>query len=143
MAVVELRALDKITTDTMPFYEQNNGLRANAVTSKKKVALITGVTGQVGSVTFRSNCRLDPVFAVSFSFSRSKSVTIMYIICMMRANKSVLCKIGKGGNFRYSPSLSQAGNEPASYPRYREVAKETTPRSIEATIKFHGCNKLL
>lgn len=93
MAVVELRALDKVTTHTMPFYEQNDGLRANAVTSKKKVALITGVTGQVGSVTFRSNYRLDPMFAVSFSFSRSKLVTVRYIICMMRFKKLILCKI--------------------------------------------------
>ena len=59
MAVVELRALDKVTAHTMPFYEPSIGLRVNAVTPKNsKVALITGVTGQVGSVTFRSNFKL-------------------------------------------------------------------------------------
>lgn len=42
----------------MPFYEQNSSLLANATSKNSKVALITGVTGQVGSVTFRSNFKL-------------------------------------------------------------------------------------
>lgn len=66
MAAVELRVSDKAT---MPFYEQNAGLRANSVTSKNsKVALITGVTGQVGSITFRSNLRL---YIISINWIRS------------------------------------------------------------------------
>ena len=53
----------------MPFYEQNHDLRTNAVTSKNsKVALITGVTGQVGSVTFRPNLKL---YIISINWIRS------------------------------------------------------------------------
>ena len=52
----------------MPFYEQNYSLRTNATSKNSKVALITGVTGQVGSVTFRSNVKL---YIVSINGNRS------------------------------------------------------------------------
>lgn len=81
----------------MPFFEQNDGLRANAVTSKKKVALITGVTGQDGS--YLAELLLSKGYEVHGIIRRSSSFNtgrISHLYADSRSHKMGAMKLHYG-----------------------------------------------
>lgn len=78
----------------MPFYEQNSSLRANATSKNSKVALITGVTGQVGylNISVKRKIIMRTGLCCFVQYFLIKSVIIRKIISMMRANFFFLIK---------------------------------------------------
>jgi len=69
----------------MPFYEQNHSLRANATSKNSKVALITGVTGQVGylNISVKRKIMMRTGLCCFVQYFLIKSVIIRKIISMM------------------------------------------------------------
>lgn len=121
----------------MPFYEQNHSLRANATSKNSKVALITGVTGQVGylNISVKRKIMMRTGLCCFVQYFLIKSVIIRKIISMMRANFFF--------SFRKFQTLSFTFRELIGllYTVRREVSKErhieVSKQRLNFTIKVN------